>query len=129
MNPRKPRRKCKNCGKECHRPQDIYCSGKCQWDFLYNEYIRKWKDGEIKGSKKDGSISGRARRYLLNKYPACISCGWDKKHPLSGKSLLQIHHIDGNRTNNSIKNLQVLCPNCHSLTNNWMNHNRVFPHK
>ena len=29
---------------------------------------------------------------------------------------LQIHHKDGNRLNNEIENLQILCPNCHSQT-------------
>ena len=29
---------------------------------------------------------------------------------------LEIHHIDGNRSNNSLENLQLLCPNCHSYT-------------
>lgn len=32
---------------------------------------------------------------------------------------LEIHHIDGDRSNNSLKNLQLLCPNCHSYTNNF----------
>lgn len=32
---------------------------------------------------------------------------------------LEVHHIDGNRTNNNLENLQLLCPNCHSLTPNW----------
>ena len=29
---------------------------------------------------------------------------------------LEIHHKDGDRTNNSLENLQLLCPNCHSYT-------------
>jgi hypothetical protein len=32
---------------------------------------------------------------------------------------LEIHHIDGNRTNNEYKNLQLLCCNCHALTPSW----------
>ena len=32
---------------------------------------------------------------------------------------LQVHHIDGDRTNNKLENLQLLCPNCHSLTDNF----------
>lgn len=32
---------------------------------------------------------------------------------------LQIHHIDGNRINNDLSNLQLLCPNCHSYTSNY----------
>ncbi len=32
---------------------------------------------------------------------------------------LQLHHIDGNSMNNNISNLQILCPNCHSQTDNF----------
>ena len=31
---------------------------------------------------------------------------------------MELHHIDGNRYNNELDNLQILCPNCHSLTPN-----------
>lgn len=31
---------------------------------------------------------------------------------------LELHHIDGNHYNNAWDNLQILCPNCHALTNN-----------
>lgn len=47
----------------------------------------------------------------------CESCGlslWLEKE-LS----LQVHHIDGNSSNNLIENLQLLCPNCHSLTDSF----------
>jgi hypothetical protein len=37
-----------------------------------------------------------------------------------GKAIpLELHHIDGNRQNNSFCNLQLLCPNCHALTSNY----------
>ncbi len=32
---------------------------------------------------------------------------------------LELHHIDENRFNNSFENLQLLCPNCHALTDNY----------
>lgn len=32
---------------------------------------------------------------------------------------MQLHHIDGNNKNNSLENLQILCPNCHSQTDNY----------
>jgi len=47
----------------------------------------------------------------------CEECGvveWNGK-PIS----LQLHHIDGNRKNNSLENLQILCPNCHTQTDNY----------
>lgn len=31
---------------------------------------------------------------------------------------LELHHVNGNPFDNRIKNLQVLCPNCHALTDN-----------
>jgi hypothetical protein len=38
----------------------------------------------------------------------------------NGKPIkLQIHHIDGNNTNNSINNLALVCPNCHSQTDSF----------
>lgn len=47
----------------------------------------------------------------------CELCGitsWNS-NPLS----FQLHHIDGNRENNKIDNLMILCPNCHSQTDNY----------
>lgn len=32
---------------------------------------------------------------------------------------LELHHIDGDRSNNTFENLQILCPNCHALTDNY----------
>lgn len=32
---------------------------------------------------------------------------------------LELHHMDGNPRNNSLNNLQILCPNCHSYTDTF----------
>ena len=32
---------------------------------------------------------------------------------------LELHHKDGDRTNNTLENFQLLCPNCHALTSNY----------
>ena len=34
---------------------------------------------------------------------------------------LELHHINGNNKDNSLSNLQMLCPNCHALTDNYRN--------
>lgn len=36
---------------------------------------------------------------------------------------LEIHHIDGDNTNHKLDNLQLLCPNCHALTDNYCGKN------
>jgi len=48
----------------------------------------------------------------------CEICGLTDKY--NGKPLtLELHHIDGNRKNNLLQNLQILCPNCHSQTDTF----------
>lgn len=38
----------------------------------------------------------------------------------NGKEIMcELHHIDGNRNNNNLDNLMILCPNCHSQTNTF----------
>lgn len=60
---------------------------------------------------------GVKEKILQERPYKCEKCGiseWQGQ-----KLLLQVHHIDGNRYNNTRENLQILCPNCHSLTDNW----------
>ena len=38
-----------------------------------------------------------------------------------------VHHIDGNSLNNIESNLQLLCPNSHSLTENFGSRNKHAP--
>ena len=49
----------------------------------------------------------------------CSKCGWNEIHPTTGKVPLQVNHIDGDAKNGEESNLEVLCPNCHSLTHNF----------
>lgn len=38
--------------------------------------------------------------------------------------ICELHHINGDSTDNRIENLQILCPNCHSQTDNFRSRNR-----
>ena len=116
MNPKKPRNNCLNCGEECKRPQSIYCSNKCQLEYQYKESVRLWKAGKIDGNNKTG-YSGFIKRYFLKKYDnKCQLCGWNEINPTTDRVPLAIHHINGDWQDNIEKNIQLLCPNCHSLT-------------
>ena len=51
----------------------------------------------------------------------CEVCG---TREWNGDSVpLELHHLDGDGANNSDGNLQVLCPNCHSQTDNFRGRN------
>ena len=54
----------------------------------------------------------------------CSKCGWNQKNPHTGKIPLEIEHIDGNYNNNKEENLDLICPNCHSLTETYKGSNR-----
>lgn len=115
---------CKECKEQLtSRSQKIYCSNSCQMESQYKTYIKQWKSGSKKVSSTN--ISKHIKRYFINKHgEKCSLCGWSKKHPLSGKVPLEIDHRDGISTNNHEGNLRLICPNCHSLTENYKNLNR-----
>jgi hypothetical protein len=64
--------------------------------------------------------------YKENKCELCNISEWMGK-PVK----LQLHHIDGDHDNNELSNLQILCPNCHSMTDNFgvYNSKRVIKNK
>lgn len=52
----------------------------------------------------------------------CYNCNLTEW--LGNKIPLELEHIDGNRRNNFIENLTLLCPNCHALTPTYRGRNR-----
>ena len=69
------------------------------------------------------SSSRLLKKLVDEKYKAykCEMCGIDE---WMGKPLsLQLHHKDGNRSNNLLKNLCILCPNCHAQTDSYSGKN------
>ena len=106
---------CKNCNKEIKQDKQ-FCSQECFNEFKYKEYIRKWKNGLVDGLS-GYAVSKTIRKYLFEKYNnMCAQCGWGEKNPTTGKVPLEVHHQDGDYTNNTEDNLILLCPNCHALT-------------
>jgi 5-methylcytosine-specific restriction endonuclease McrA len=120
---------CKSCQKQFKyspsQEKGIYCSNKCQQEYLYNQNISDWLDKKITGKLKDGRPSGFVRKYLLEQANnKCSKCGWGKPNPTNGIIYLEIDHINGKRDNGYKENLRVLCPNCHTLTNTYKTLNK-----
>jgi hypothetical protein len=88
--------------------------------FSYEKRVERWKNGLDTGCSKNGYICKFLRRYILEKYGVkCSNCGWHKINPHTNTTPLNVHHKDGNSFNNDEENLDLLCPNCHSLTNTF----------
>jgi hypothetical protein len=117
-------------GKSCCSKNIIKCS----------EIQKKWKNTILnpKKEKKNAKFSWiekyvltpldeildpywKRKKVILEQNGKCSKCQLDKwfDQPLN----LQIHHIDGNNGNWKRENVIALCPNCHSLTDNFSGKN------
>ena len=56
----------------------------------------------------------------------CEACGLSERR---GRPIpLALHHINGERHDNRLENLQILCANCHGQTDNWAGRNLKSRH-
>ncbi|WP_327183301.1 HNH endonuclease [Streptomyces sp. NBC_01334] len=78
------------------------------------------------GSPDTGRIPGsRLRRQLLRRgiEEVCTTCGTGSEW--NGKPLrLEVDHINGDWWDNRPENLQLLCPNCHAVTDTYRGRKR-----
>lgn len=56
---------------------------------------------------KVNSYKGLKVRLLQDRGSSCERCGYNKPE------ILQVHHLNRDRSNNELSNLQLICPNCH----------------
>lgn len=62
------------------------------------------------------ALKKRLIRNGLKQYK-CEICGFTEK--------VELHHINGDSRDNRLENLQILCPNCHALTDNYRGKNVI----
>ena len=103
-----------------------FCNSQCFANWDYKKYICEWKEGKKDGNKAGGEhVSAYVRRYLFKKYDnKCCRCTWTEINPYTKLIPLEVNHIDGHSSNTIEENLELLCPNCHSLTSNYRNQNK-----
>jgi hypothetical protein len=103
---------CLNCGNLLNkRKQNKYCSLKCNIEYNKKQIITKIENGDTTLYEK------QYKTYLINKFGnTCMKCNWHEINPTTGLVPIQLEHKDGNSENHNLNNLELLCPNCHSLT-------------
>jgi len=108
-----PEQKCSYCGGFTNNPK--YCSIKCsQLGRLPKEYHKK---------------NDRIRKAILweEQHFKCNKCDYNKYDAETGP--YEIHHLDGNRFNKSRKNEEIVCCNCHAMTDNYRFRGRTHTKK
>jgi hypothetical protein len=97
--------------------------------------------GTSKQKRQDGDVVFKTQDILDGKHPQyqsfklkkrlfkegiknakCERCGITEW--LGQKIALELEHKDGNKYNNTLSNLEILCPNCHSLTSTYRAKNK-----
>jgi hypothetical protein len=113
------------CGNRVKSNVAKYCSLKCQKDEQYRAFVRRWLSGEVDGTTTGLDVpSLNIRRYMIEKCgERCQMCGWAERNPRTGRIPIHLDHIDGNARNNAERNLRLLCPNHHALTETFGNAN------
>jgi hypothetical protein len=102
------------CGRRANTAVAKYCSIRCEHVDKHNERVRLLEGGLYPPSLRTSAF---LRRYLKERIgEKCSRCGWCKRHPKTGRVMVEVEHIDGDWRNNLPSNLTLLCPNCHSLT-------------
>lgn len=91
-----------------------YCSNECRIQINRDNRFEQIKNG-------DETLNFRAyKKFLIFTYGnKCMNCGWGEKNETTNKVPIHLEHIDGNHKNNTLDNLKLLCPNCHSLTSTY----------
>lgn len=83
------------------------------------------KDQQLKDWSEYTHTRSVKKQLIKTRGHKCEDC--DRTQWKGADIPLEIHHVDGDKTNNTYDNLQLMCPNCHAMTDNWRNRTRKWP--
>lgn len=90
----------------------------------YRYFGKKYKLSEILIADSPYRASSKLKERLIKeglKECKCEKCGLTE---WQGNIIpLELHHVNGDNTDNRIENLQILCPNCHATTDFYRGRN------
>lgn len=90
----------------------IHAKGLCAGCYNYIFHLDKNK---FYSQRKQNNIDLKTFRKVTKE---CVICGFNK--------IVDVHHIDLNKQNNSPKNLIGICPNHHRMIHNLKFRNEIF---
>jgi len=86
------------------------------------KHIERRRDNLVMVSFDSIMPSLKKERIFLEQEGKCNRCHLDKW--LGQLISLELEHKDGDTNNNTRENLELLCPNCHSMTDTWRGRNK-----
>jgi len=109
-------RKCKWCWADNKRKNARYCSDKCLQE-------KQDKDTELKLVKNWTTKLDWIKHFLIRKrWHKCETCWITEWNWVP--TPIEIHHLNWDSVDNREKNLKLICPNCHSQTDNYKSKNK-----
>lgn len=110
---------CLNCGQDfSYRPSQYpkgkkFCSNVCQGEYTVKQTLTP--DSEYRHKRQGVYVKKlQEKDYGKNFCEICKIDEWNGK-PI----VFDVDHVDGNRRNNTLENLMIVCPNCHRQTETW----------
>lgn len=102
---------CAHCGKSTEKKASALNNSKSGLYFC-NRECKEAAQTYMKAIMPDHyGTGGNYRAAALKHYGAsCQRCGYSKNI-----AAIHVHHVDRNRNNNDLNNLEVLCANCHAI--------------
>lgn len=108
------------CGKEFDNPRSY--QGHCGSCSVHKEGLRRRFEQVLSNELYMNTHRIKENLFLFGyKNRKCEYCG--NTEWMGKKIPLELHHEDGDNTNNSLENLKIACPNCHALTNTYKSKN------
>lgn len=115
-NREKKEKHCLNCGSLIPN-RNIYCDNKCEADYFIKQTFKLLLESKFDEIGNKATIDRVTKKYLISLFgEKCSRCGWDEINPWTNKIPIELNHKDGNPENHNLNNCELLCPNCHSLT-------------
>lgn len=125
----KPNVKCRYCGipfyknsskKKCSKHGIFFCTRKCKdLGQRVKSNIKEIQPPHYKSGESDYKKIAKANKVLK-----CNRCSYDKI-----PEILEVHHLDRNRNNNNLSNLEIICPNCHQEDHFFKKDGRYYNRK